>query len=169
MISCSRFSFSLTELLACGIYTIPAGQPFARDLAAGIMASVQTPEQLAEIKILLPSRRAAQALRTAFIQQAEGQALFLPDMQPIGDVDEIDPGFLSQHFQVDDLSELLPAVSLTDRQMILARLIQSRPIGGQFLSAAQAFRLAASLARFLDQVYQSGGSFSDLKEADIPE
>ena len=41
--------------------------------------------------------------------------------------------------------------------MILARLIQSRPIGGQFLSAAQAFRLAASLARFLDQVYQSVG------------
>ena len=119
--------------------------PFAQDLAAGILASVQTPEQLAEIKILLPSRRAAQALKTAFIEKSEGQALFLPDMQPIGDVDELDPGYLSQHFQADKLSDLLPAISLTDRQMILARLIQSRSVSGQTLSAAQAFRLATSL------------------------
>lgn len=168
MISFTRSSPSLNELLARGIYTIPAGLPFAQDLAVGILASVQTPEQLAEIKILLPSRRAAQALKAAFIQQSEGQALFLPDMQPIGDVDELDPGYLSQHFQADDLSDLLPAISLTDRQMILARLIQSRSVNGQTLSAAQAFRLAASLARFLEQIYQSGGCFSDLKEADIP-
>ena len=78
MISFTRSSSSLNELLARGIYTIPAGLPFAQDLAAGILASVQTPEQLAEIKILLPSRRAAQALKTAFIEQSEGQALFLP-------------------------------------------------------------------------------------------
>ena len=168
MISFTRSSPSLTELLACGIYTIPAGFPFAQDLAAGILASVQTPEQLADIKILLPSRRAAQALKTAFIQQAGGRALLLPDMQPIGDVDELDPGFLSQRSQADDLSDLLPAVSLTDRQMILARLIQSRSVSGQSQSAAQAFRLAASLARFLEQVYQSEGCFSDLKESDTP-
>ena len=155
MVSCTRSSPSLIELLNCGIYTIPAGQPFAQDLAAGILASVQKPEQLSGIKILLPSRRAAKALRTAFIQQAKGQALFLPDMQPIGDVDELDPGFLSQHNQVDDSSELLPAVSLTDRKMILARLIQSRPVSSQLLSAAQSFRLASSLARFLDQIYQA--------------
>ena len=168
MVSYTRSSSSLTELLACGIYTIPAGQPFAQELAAGILTSVQTPEQLAEIKILLPSRRAAQALRTAFIQQGEGQALFLPDMQPIGDVDELDFGFLSQHFQRDDLFDLLPAISLTDRQMILARLIRSRSDSCQPLSVPQALRLAASLARFLDQIYQSGGCFSDLKETDIP-
>ena len=82
--------------------------------------------------------------------------------------DELNPGYLSQHFQADDLSDLLPAISLTDRQMILARLIQSRSVSGQPLSAAQAFGLAASLARFLDQIFQSGGCFSDLKEADIP-
>ena len=152
MVSCTRSSPSLTELLACGIYTIPAGQPFAQNLAAGILTSVHKPEQLSRIKILLPSRRAAQTLRTAFIQQAKGKALFLPDMQPIGDVDDLDPGFLSLHNQADDLSELLPAVSLTDRRMILARLIQSRPVSSQPLSAAQSFRLAASLARFLDQI-----------------
>ena len=72
----------------------------------------------------------------------------MPNMQPIGDVDELDPGYLSQHFQVDDLIDLLPAISQTDRQMILARLIQGRSVGSQPLSAAQAFRLAASLARF---------------------
>ena len=50
MISFTRSSPSLNELLARGIYTIPAGLPFAQSLAAGILASIQTPEQLAEIK-----------------------------------------------------------------------------------------------------------------------
>ena len=119
-------------------------------------------------KILLPSRRAAQALKTAFIQQSDGQALFLPDMQPIGDVDELDPEFLSLTFTADELGALPPSASMTDRHIVLARLIQSRPIGGQRLSPAQSFQLAASLARFLDQVYQSGGSVEALDEAVIP-
>ena len=49
MSSFTQSSPSLNELLARGIYTIPAGLPFAQDLAVGILASVQTPEQLAEM------------------------------------------------------------------------------------------------------------------------
>lgn len=159
---------SFAELTRPGIFTIPAGRPFAQDLASGILAVVQRPEELAKIKILLPSRRAAQALKTAFIQQSGGRALFLPEMQPIGDVDELDAEFLSLQLTADELADLPPSASMTDRHIVLARLIQSRPVGGQLLSPAQSFRLAASLAQFLNQVYQSGGSLDDLDEAVIP-
>ena len=126
-------------------------------------SSSSAPGRFGAVKILLPSRRAAQALKTAFIQQSDGQALFLPDMQPIGDVDELDPEFLSLTLTADELGELPPSASVTDRHIVLARLIQSRPIGGQRLSPAQSFQLAASLARFLDQVYQAGGSVEALE------
>ena len=161
-------SFHFADLARSGVFTIPAGRAFAQDLASGILAAVQRPEDLAAVKILLPSRRAAQALKTAFIQQSEGRALFLPNMQPIGDVDELDPEFLSVTLTADELGELPPAASVTDRHIVLARLIQSRPIGGQRLSPAQSFQLAASLARFLDQVYQAGGGVESLNEAVIP-
>ena len=124
MISFTRSSPSLNELLAHGIYTIPAGLPFAQDLAVGILASVQTPEQLGD-KNSAASAVAAQALKTAFYPTVRDRHCFLPDMQPIGDVDELDPGYLSQHFQADDLIDLLPAISLTDRQTILAVLYKA--------------------------------------------
>ena len=168
MVADKNSSFHFADFARAGVFTIPAGRPFAQDLASGILAAVHRPEELAAVKILLPSRRAAQALKTAFIQQSDGQALFLPDMQPIGDVDELDPEFLSLTLTTDELGELPPAASMTDRHIVLARLIQSRPIGGQRLSPAQSFRLAASLARFLDQVYQAGGSVEALDEAVIP-
>ena len=157
-----------TDVLSPGIYTIPAGWPFAQQLAKGILATVSHPEQLAEIKILLPSRRAAQSVKEAFIQQSDGKALFLPDMQPVGDVDEVDPEFLSLNFTTSGGEDLAPAVSLTDRTILLARLIQSGPMSKQRLSPAQNFRLAHSLARFLDQVYQSGGRLDDLNDTVVP-
>ena len=168
MVADKNTLFSFADFARPGVFTIPAGRPFAKDLASGILAAVHRPEELAKFKILLPSRRAAQALKTAFIQQSDGQALFLPDMQPIGDVDELDPEFLSLTFTADEIGALSPSASMTDRHIVLARLIQSRPIGGQRLSPAQSFQLAASLARFLDQVYQSGGSLEALDEAVIP-
>ena len=43
-------------------YTIPPGCAFARDLAKGVLAQAETPEQLAQTLILVPTRRAQRAL-----------------------------------------------------------------------------------------------------------
>ena len=53
---------------ASRLYTIPAGVPFATSLAAGITSLAGSPEGLARATILVPSRRAAQALRAAFLE-----------------------------------------------------------------------------------------------------
>ena len=67
------------------VYSIDAGLPFARELAAGVMKLAASPERLAGGLILLPSRRAARALQAAFLDVANGQPMLLPRMLPVGD------------------------------------------------------------------------------------
>ena len=45
------------------VYSIDAGLPFARELAAGVIKLAASPGRLAGALILLPSRRAARALQ----------------------------------------------------------------------------------------------------------
>ena len=67
------------------VYSIDAGLPFARDLAAGVIKLAASPERLASGLILLPSRRAARALQAAFLDMTNGQPMLLPRMLPVGD------------------------------------------------------------------------------------
>ena len=72
------------------VYSIDAGLPFAEQLARGLMAIADSPEQLARALVLVPSRRSGQALQAAFLSVSGGQAMLLPRMVPIGDIgDEI--------------------------------------------------------------------------------
>ena len=71
-----------------GVFSIPPGTSFVDSLAAGVLAEAgDDPLQLADTTILLPTRRACRALRDAFLRQSDGQALLLPRMRPIGDVE----------------------------------------------------------------------------------
>ena len=72
------------------VYSIDAGLPFARELAAGVIKLAASPERLAGGLILLPSRRAARALQAAFLDTENGQPMLLPRMLPVGDFDDDD-------------------------------------------------------------------------------
>ena len=60
------------------VYNIPAGIPFATTLAGGICQLAGDEETLARATIMVPSRRAAQALRAAFLEIQKGKATLLP-------------------------------------------------------------------------------------------
>ena len=151
------------------VSTIPPGTPFVDALAAGLLARHGgSPDALARATVLLPTRRACIALRDAFLRHSGGAALLLPRLTPLGDIDadEIEPG------AGDAVSEAAagdapPAVSELERRLILARLILAQPAaagdaGGAFARADQAVRLAADLARLLDQVQTEQLSFDGL-------
>ena len=59
-------------MTSTSVYSIDAGLPFARELAAGVMKLAASPERLAGGLILLPSRRAASALQAAFLDGVGG-------------------------------------------------------------------------------------------------
>ncbi|NQV99425.1 MAG: double-strand break repair protein AddB [Rhodospirillales bacterium] len=141
------------------VYTISAHLPFVDTLAAGIRDLTENdPAQLTAVRVLLPTRRACRSLRDAFLRLSHGQPTLLPQMTPIGDVDEDElllSGTGDDMAGVDPL-DIPPAVSPLRRQLLLARLIMAR---GD-TSADQAVRLGLELARLLDQLHTERLDFS---------
>ena len=71
------------------VFTIAIDRRFADELAMGVLAQHGgDPLALADLLILLPTRRSVRALREAFLRAANGKPTILPRMAPLGDVDE---------------------------------------------------------------------------------
>ncbi len=152
---------SLSDTQRPAVYTVPAGAAFADTLAAGLLAEYAgDPLKLAEVTLLLPTRRACRTVREAFLRLADGAALLLPRLVAVGDVDAEELALL--HADEEALTAALdmpPAISPLQRQILLARLIQRRDPAQSFDQAAA---LALALGRFLDEVQNEGLSFDGL-------
>ena len=134
------------------VQSIPPGSPFVDALAAGLMDRYgATPDQLAKVMVLLPTRRACRSLREAFLRLSGGSPLLLPQMTPLGDVDE-DELSLSGWEEVGTSNpfEAPTAVSALKRQLLLTRLVMAFEKGQTTVD--QAARLASELGALLDQV-----------------
>ena len=126
------------------IYTIPAGAPFADLLVAGVMQEFcPAPEDLADALILVPTRRAARALRAAFRRAAGDRPMLLPRLEPIGDAD--DDELLRD--AAAGAPDLPPAIDPTRRRAVLTEFLRGGPGGDD---PALACRLAESLLALLD-------------------
>ncbi|MGC6517819.1 MAG: double-strand break repair protein AddB [Candidatus Puniceispirillaceae bacterium] len=130
-------------------FTIPPGCAFASDLAKGILDSATSPQELSKTEIYVPTRRAVRALSSAFLQQSKGQALLLPKIFAIGDIDDDETNGL---FAQSDEADLPPAVPQMRRLCLIARQVQSFPISGQRPTDALAFALARALLSLFDQI-----------------
>lgn len=148
------------------VYNIPPHRAFADALVAGICDKHGTDAlALARGIVLLPNNRGVQAVRDAFVRRSD-YGLMLPRLVPIGDIDlDAQLGALFDPVTADAVP---PAINPLTRQLILARLIQQEAQGdrgGQHVfNAAEATRLAADLARTLDQLTVDGISPSALRE-----
>ncbi|MBL4691861.1 MAG: double-strand break repair protein AddB [Magnetovibrio sp.] len=134
------------------IFTIPSDQNFVEALARGILNKVGgAPHALAQVTVLLPTRRACRSLREAFLRLSDGKPMLLPQMMPLGDVDEDDLA-LSTSGTAYSL-DLAPAMGSLKRTVLLARYVMKMDSG---TSPDQAVRLAEELANLLDQVHTEG-------------
>src|SRR5688572_21897615 len=71
------------------VFTIPAGRSFLDALAAGLlMRAADGPMALGGMTVLLPTRRAGRALGADFLRATGGRPLVLPQVLPLGDLDE---------------------------------------------------------------------------------
>jgi ATP-dependent helicase/nuclease subunit B len=138
------------------VFNIPAGVAFADALARGLLArTAGDPLALARMTLLLPTRRAARAVSEAFLRVAEGDALLLPRMFALADLDE-EAGITAS-------AALPPAIARLDRLLQLARLVASA--GDRFAATPeQALKLAQSLADLIDEVQTEGVDFAKLSE-----
>ncbi len=155
--------------------TIPPGAAFTDTLAQGVLdayGDVDDPLALTRVLILLPTRRGVRALIEAFgrIAADKGtEALLLPQIQPIGDVDE--EALALEGFGGNAEADLAtpPAMDELGRVFrlagLVARLMSST---GTQVAPAQAIEMARSLARFLDTVHTERVSLAGLDDL-VPE
>ena len=126
-----------------GVVTIPAGVPFVEALAAGLLAEADgAPPALADVLVLLPTRRACRLLAEAFVRRSGGRALLLPRIQPLGELDAAEV-LLEGGLEL----ALPPAIGPLRRQWLLARLFERAG-----WRATHALRLADELAALLDEL-----------------
>ena len=151
----------INAMHSSSFYTIPPGCSFATDLAKGLLETL-SPQELAVAEIYLPTRRALRALSAAFLQESKGRALILPRLYAIGDID--DDAFTPQAFWPREDGGLPPAIPAMRRLCLIARQVQSFPIGGQRPSEAQAFALSRALIQLLDQVQNAEFDIADMAQ-----
>lgn len=129
------------------VFTIPAHHAFADALVAGLIDRYGGgPTGLARGVVLLPNNRATRAIQDAFVRRAGG-GLLLPRLVPIGDP-ELGERIGGALEPIESAEAIPPAIAPLERQMMLARLVERH----QDVGAAEAMRLAADLARALDQL-----------------
>ncbi len=121
-----------------GIYNIPAGYPFLESLAKQILKEHGSdPFQFSKIEIFLPTRRACGQLQQAFLKANKNKSLLLPQISPLGDIEE---------------NDFTPTVSPLKRLGLLTNLIENFAEKTHLsLSPLLSLKLAKSLLRLMDQ------------------
>lgn len=152
---------------AKNIFNIPAGQPFAKLLAASLLQQYQDKEnELAQVLLLLPTRRACRVLRESFVELRAGKPLILPRMQPVGDLDEEELSLsILAHAEPEESWSLPPPLPPLRRQIMLAK-----HLGALYPrhSTEQRLKLAQALGHLMDQVYTENLDLKDLADL-VPE
>src|SRR5712671_6683713 len=141
------------------IFTIPSGIPFARALCEGVIArSGSDPLTLADALVLVPTRRAALALREIFADALGGAAL-LPRIRALGDIDDDEQLFDPS---TEDLDAISPVAPLR-RRLLLSTLVRR---WGEAKHApvpfAQSLTYAGELARLLDEAVTQNADLAGL-------
>ena len=160
----------MTGRAAPRLFSVPPGAPFLSTLADSLLAGELVPGfshdgdplALADVTIYVPTRRAARALRSTFVNRLDRGSAILPVIRPLGDFDEA-----ADLFDIDgpaalDLASPIPAL---DRLLALAPLVRAwkrrlpAHVAALFeedvvvpASTADAIWLARDLAALMDEV-----------------
>lgn len=177
------------------VFCVPIGQPFLSRLAQAILDGHLSapgddrpdPLDLADITLLMPTRRAQRNLADAFLSASGRPAMMLPTITAISERDEeaalISDLALGGEDVVASAEGIAPAIDELARQLLLTRLVVewskasrrpgSDPSGevgiGLVASAGartpgQAAQLAKDLASLMDLVETEGRSLDGLDE-----
>lgn len=141
------------------VLTIDGALPFADTLAAGLLERYGGSDSgLADLLVLLPTRRAGRSLREAFLRQGGGTPMLLPRMAALGDVEEDELLLAPALGEAGaEALEIPPEIDKLQRLGLLTQLILKRAQaqGAESWGVStpgQAAALATELARLLDSL-----------------
>jgi ATP-dependent helicase/nuclease subunit B len=164
------------------VFNVPASAPFLRTVIAALVDGRLVdgfnarahPERLAQATLYLPTRRAGRMAREIFLDVLGTDAVVLPRIVALGDIDEDELEFAqaAEEFGGSDPLDLPPRLGELERRLTLAKLValwanQLRPdspvdapliVGGP----ASTLALATDLARLIDDMAIRGVDWSRL-------
>jgi ATP-dependent helicase/nuclease subunit B len=152
------------------VFSVPVSAPFLRTVIAalvdgklvdGFEARAQ-PENLARATLYLPTQRAGRMAREIFLDELKADAVLLPRIVALGDIDEDELAFAQATSPGSAALEIPPAMDGLQRRLLLAQLIglwakQIRPADAAQAplvtgGAASTLALADDLARLMDDM-----------------
>lgn len=152
------------------LFNISASNSFADVLAQKLLADyVGNPLELSEVLILLPNRRACKTLAEAFVRHQGMRPTLLPQMLPLGDVEE-DELILQGAGAAAGVLSIAPAIDPVERTCLFMKIILSRPqeFGTESIPLSQACFLAVELGKLIDTVNNENLDFAALQKL-VPE
>jgi ATP-dependent helicase/nuclease subunit B len=153
------------------VFSVPVSVPFLRAVIAalvdgrlvdGFEARAQ-PERLAEATLYLPTRRAGRMAREIFLDELKIDAVVLPRIVALGDIDEDELAFAEESEQYGGAAplDIPPKLGELDRRLTLARLVAAWAKGPVLAplvvgGPASTLALAGDLARLMDDMVTRG-------------
>src|SRR5581483_5924339 len=165
------------------VLSVPLSVPFLRTVVEALLdgrlvrgfEARSRPENLAQATLYLPTRRSVRLVREIFLEELGTQAVLLPRIVALGDIDEDELAFMeeAESYGGTAMLELAPKLGELERRLTLAKLVAawakgavSAPlvVGGP----ASTLALAGDLARLMDDMVTRGVEWDALDKV-IPD
>src|SRR5216684_218578 len=153
------------------VFSVPVSVPFLRSVIAALVdgrlvdgfEARAEPSRLAQATLYLPTRRAGRMAREIFLDELKTDAVLLPRIVALGDIDEDELAFAEEAEQYGGAAplDIPPKLGELDRRLTLARLVAAwarSPVSAPLVvgGPASTLALAGDLARLMDDLVTRG-------------
>ena len=159
------------------VFSVPLSAPFLRTVIAalvdgrlvdGFEARTQ-PEKLVQVTLYLPTRRAGRMAQQIFLDELKADAVLLPRIVALGDIDEDELAFAEDAEQLGGAAplDIPPGLGELERRLTLAKLVAAWARGPVLAplvigGPASTLALAGDLARLMDDMVTRGVGWEKL-------
>jgi ATP-dependent helicase/nuclease subunit B len=159
------------------VFSVPVSAPFLRSVIAALVdgrlvdgfEARACPEKLAQATLYLPTRRAGRMAREVFLDELKTDAVLLPRIVALGDIDEDELAFAEESEQYGGAAplDIPPKLGEIDRRLTLAKLVAAwakSPVSAPLVvgGPASTLALAGDLARLMDDMVTRGVGWNAL-------
>ncbi len=153
------------------VFSVPVSVPFLRTVAAALVdgrlvdgfEARTDPAKLAQVTLYLPTRRAGRMAREIFLDELKTDAVVLPRIVALGDIDEDELAFVDESETYGGIAplDIPPKLGELERRLTLARLVAAWARGPVLAplvvgGPASTLALAGDLARLMDDMVTRG-------------
>jgi len=159
------------------VFSVPLSVPFLRSVVAALIdgrliegfEARREPANLARTTLYLPTRRALRVAREVFLDELKTDAVVLPRIVALGDIDEDELAFTdeAERFSGAAPLDIPPKLGDLERRLTLAKLVAAwarSPVSSPLVvgGPASTLVLASDLARLMDDMVTRGVAWDAL-------